>query len=130
MKDNMRLYCIRGAVGTDNNADSIIKNVGDMLRAIVKDNCITAENIVSIQFTMTKDIDALNAATGLRRSDIGIDVSHVPLFCSQEPEIIGMPRKLIRTMVTVYLAEGTVTKPSYLNGAEVLRPDLAKAKNA
>ena len=70
---------------------------------------------------------AMNPAAALRRGgDCGIDVSKVPLFCSQEPEIDGSPEKMIRVLVTAYLPSGAEVKPVYINGGEKLRPDFAE----
>ena len=122
-----RLYGIRGATGCENTKESIAKNVLEMCSEIFSENKISAENIVSIQFTSTKDLTAMNPAAALRRGgDCGIDVSTVPLFCSQEPEIDGSPEKMIRVLITAYLPCGTDVKPVYINGGEKLRPDFAK----
>ena len=122
-----RLYGIRGATGCENTKESIAKNVLEMCSEIFSENKISAKNIVSIQFTSTKDLTAMNPAAALRRGgDCGIDVSTVPLFCSQEPEIDGSPEKMIRVLITAYLPFGTDVKPVYINGGEKLRPDFAK----
>ena len=58
-----------------------------------------------------------------------MDTSAVPLFCSQEPVVRNMLPKVVRLMVTAYLPEGTAVVPSYLNGAQVLRPDLGRGSS-
>jgi len=121
-----RLYCIRGAVCCENTKESIAENVGLMCSKVFCDNKISAEDLLNIQFTVTPDLDALNPATALRLSNTGVDTSSVPLMCSQEPVIRNMMPKVIRLMVTAYLPEGTSVKPSYLNGAQLLRPDLQR----
>ena len=121
-----RLYCIRGAVCCENTKESIQENVGLLCSRVFSENKICAEDIVSVQFTVTPDLDALNPATAMRLSDTGIDTSHVPLMCSQEPVVRNMKPKVIRLMVTAYLPEGTSVKTSYLNGAQDLRPDLGR----
>ncbi len=121
-----RLYGIRGATCTENNKDSIIKNVGELCRTVFSKNGLHTEDVVSIQFTVTPDIDELNPATALRKAgDVGLDTSSVPLFCSQEPVVKGMNPKIIRLMVTAYMENGSKPVGAYLNGADVLRPDLA-----
>ena len=92
---------------------------------------IQAEDIVSLQFTITDDITVLNPATALRKGNPGLDVSQIPLFCSQEAKIDGGMPFVIRALLTAYveLNEDTGGKlPErhnvYLNGAEKLRPDL------
>ncbi len=123
----MRLFGIRGATGAENTKESITAGVIEMCRELFTANNVKPENIVSIQFTSTKDLTAMNPAAALRRGgDCGIDVSEVPLFCSQEPEITGSPEKMIRVLVTVYLEENAERKHVYINGGEKLRPDFAK----
>lgn len=121
-----KLYSIRGATCAENSRDSIIENVGIMCRTLFEKNSIKAENLVSIQFTMTPDLDEVNAATALRIFDTGVDTSKVPLFCSQEAVIKGMLAKTVRIMITAYLPENSTITPVYLNGAQVLRPDFSK----
>ena len=121
----MRLYGIRGATGAENSKESIISNVQQMCGAIFLKNKLKENNIVSIQFTITKDLTAMNPAAALRKGgDCGIDVSKVPLFCSAEPEIDGSPEKMIRVLVTSYTDENAEIHHVYINGGEKLRPDL------
>ena len=121
----MRLYGIRGATGAENSKESIISNVQQMCSAIFLKNKLKENNIVSIQFTITKDLTAMNPAAALRKGgNCGIDVSKVPLFCSAEPEIDGSPEKMIRVLVTSYADENTEIHHVYINGGEKLRPDL------
>ncbi|MBP5442528.1 MAG: chorismate mutase [Treponema sp.] len=123
-----RLFGIRGATFCENSKDSIIKYTGDLCRMIFAENKLSAEDIVSIQFTITDDLDELNPATALRRnSDLGIDVAAVPLFCSQEPRIAGMPPKVIRVLVTTYMPFDAKVHAVYINGAQMLRPDLGES---
>ena len=121
----MRLYGIRGATGAENSKESIISNVQQMCGAIFLKNKLKENNIVSIQFTITKDLTAMNPAAALRKGgDCGIDVSKVPLLCSAEQEIDGSPEKMIRVLVTSYADENTEIHHVYINGGEKLRPDL------
>ena len=97
-----------------------------MCRQLFEENKLKADDIVSLQFTITKDITKLNPATALRRGDCGLDVSAVPLFCSQEAEIEGMMPLVVRALLTAYVDAGLERHNVYLNGAEKLRPDFAK----
>src|SRR5574344_2059913 len=112
-----RLYGIRGATGVENTKESIIENVGTVCRAIFSDNKIKAQDIVSIQFTMTADIDEYNAAAALRSSSCGIDVSECALFCAVEPQVKTSLPRIIRVLVTAYLPEKTQVKNIYMNRA-------------
>lgn len=122
----MRLFGIRGATGAENTKESVIRNVGQMFSQLAKDNNLKSEDIVSIQFTITADLNQMNPAAALRRGNPPIDVSRVPLFCSQEPQIEGSPEKMIRVLITTYLEDDAKVVPVYINGGEKLRPDFAK----
>lgn len=119
-----RLFAVRGATGAENSRESIQKNTVEMCSRIFKENALSSDDIVSVQFTLTKDLDAMNPASALRKVDCGIDVSRIPLFCSQEPDIKGSPEKIIRVLVTAYLEEGSPARHVYINGAERIRPDF------
>ena len=122
----MRLFGIRGATGAENTKESVIQNVGQMFSQLAEENHLKSEDIVSIQFTITADLNQMNPAAALRRGNPSIDVSRVPLFCSQEPEIEGSPEKMIRVLITTYLEDDAKVVPVYINGGEKLRPDFAK----
>lgn len=121
-----RLYAIRGAVCAENTEDSIKEYSSLLCNEIFKQNSIKTEDLVSIQFSMTKDLDVYNPCRALRHSQMLIDASQVPLFCTQEAYIKGGLEKVIRVLVEVYLEENTPRSHVYLHGAEVLRPDLKK----
>lgn len=123
-----RLYALRGAVCSENTKDDILKNVGAMCRELFKLNDVKAEDLVSIQFTMTSELNVMNPCFALRHSETGVDTSKVALFSSPELEITGMLKNCIRVMVTVYLEDNSELKMVYMNGAEVLRPDFSRTK--
>ncbi|MBO6218865.1 chorismate mutase [Treponema sp. UBA3813] len=123
---SQRLFAIRGATGAENNAESIRGSVCEMCLRLFRENNLSAKDFVSIQFTVTEDLDALNPAAALRKGQSDFDVSSIPLFCSQEPKIKASPEKMIRVMITVYMDENAIPVPVYINGGERLRPDFAK----
>lgn len=127
MKENLRLYSIRGAVCAENTVEDIIEKTGLLLSSLFRENSISSEeNIVSLIFSMTKDLDAINAASAFRKNDYGFDIKEIPLWTSQEAEVKGLLPKTIRCMINVYLPENSKITRLYLNGAEKLRPDLKK----
>lgn len=119
MDTERKLFAVRGAVCCANTEDSIKREVNALYLEILRKNGIEEDSIVSVQFTVTKDLDALNPATALR---LGGNAGDTPLFVSSEPEIKGALPHTVRIMITFYGNK----KPAavYLNGAEVLRPDL------
>ena len=120
-----RLAAFRGAVCVENTPESITENVCKMCRELFSSNSISADDIVSLQFTITNDITKLNPATALRRGDCGLDVTAVPLFCSQEAFIEGGMPLVVRALLTAY-SDVKERHNVYLNGAEKLRPDFSK----
>ncbi|MGP1586863.1 MAG: chorismate mutase [Treponemataceae bacterium] len=115
-----RLYGFRGAICAENTYDAIFENVRSMFEQLVFVNNLVEHDMVSIQFTVTPDITALNPATALRKAGL---VKDVPLFCSQEPVFESSLKSVIRCMILAY--SDNSGKAVYLNGAQVLRPDLA-----
>ena len=116
-----RLYGIRGAICTQDTVDDIVKNTSLLYSTILKKNDISETDIVSIQFTTTPDLTKLNPAAALRKSGYASDV---PLFCSLEPVFENSLKNVIRCLILAYSQEKG--KSVYLNGAEVLRPDLTR----
>ncbi len=122
-----RVAAFRGAVCVKNTVESITDNVCLMCRELFTRNSIQAEDIISLQFTITDDINVLNPATALRRGDCGLDIKDVPLFCSQEAKIEGGMKFVVRALLTAYHNGGNEGRQNvYLNGAEKLRPDFSK----
>ena len=74
---------------------------------------------MSVQFTVTDDLTELNPATALRKSGFA---KTIPLFCSAEPKIKTGLSKTIRILIYYYGRKNPI--PVYLNGAEILRPDI------
>ena len=121
-----RLFGIRGATGAENNELSIKKNVCEMCLELFKKNNLLPKDFVSIQFTVTDDLDAMNPAAALRKGQGDFDVSQIPLFCAQEPKVLGSPKQMIRVLVSAYMDKDSEAVPVYINGGEKLRPDFAK----
>ena len=117
---------IRGATCSDNTKEEIVNYVCQMCNSIIEENDLSTDDIVSIQFSITRDLTALNPATALRTGPMRYDMSNVPLFCSQEPEIEGGMEYVIRVLFLVYINEFSLRHNIYINGAERLRPDFLK----
>ena len=112
---------VRGAIGVAENSEAAIhaaarRLVGELLAA----NRIVEQRIISILFTLTKDLDGGNPATGLR----ALGFAGTPLLCVQEAEVQGAAPRIIRVQVTCHAPWRLPLRPVYLDGAERLRPDL------
>ncbi|MDR3312419.1 MAG: chorismate mutase [Spirochaetaceae bacterium] len=125
-----RLYGIRGAVGCKNTADAILTAVDRLCSRLFAANSLSADKIVSIQWTITPDLTAMNPATALRRSSAASVAAGCALFCAAEPVIAGGTPGMLRVLVTAYLPAGSRPVPVYIDGAEKLRPDLVSPESA
>lgn len=115
---------IRGATTVDeNDREQIYSATEQMMREIIDLNNIKNEDMVSIIFTMTNDLDKAYPAVAVRK----MGITETALMCVQELYVEGSLRKCIRVMVTV---EGEYKKDSlkhvYLRNAVGLRPDLKR----
>ncbi|MDR1363926.1 MAG: chorismate mutase [Spirochaetaceae bacterium] len=117
-----KIFAIRGALQCENNEDDIKKQVAIMYDDILSQNNITESGIVSLQFSVTGDIDAANPAAALRKSG---RAENIALFAVQEAHTKGGLPRVIRCMLHCYMDENASPRHVYRNGAEVLRPDRA-----
>jgi chorismate mutase len=118
------IRAVRGAVGIERNeAQKIYSGAHRLVREILGRNKIEEQQIVSIVFSVTKDLTKGNPATGLR----SVGFADTPLFCVQEADIEGAEPRMLRVMVTYSAAEAAAPVPVYLGRARELRPDLTDA---
>ncbi|AQY50785.1 chorismate mutase [Listeria weihenstephanensis FSL R9-0317] len=117
---------IRGATTvTENTAEAIYAATVTLFQAIVKDNHLEPEAISSVMTSVTQDIDAAFPAKPIREL---AGFQFVPIMGVMEIPVAGALPMCIRLMVNAELGD---TKQQdvvhvYLEGAKVLRPDLAK----
>jgi len=116
-----RLYALRGATRCENTESDICAQVDAMYREMLDLNKFNEEDIVSIIFSVTGDLNVINPCTALRKT--GHAQSDTALFSAQEPQYASSLERTIRVMIHCYLEEGSKVKHVYRNGAEVLRPD-------
>jgi chorismate mutase len=112
---------VRGAIQVPEDTRQAIGDAAvRLVREILRVNAIAENHIVSIIFSLTQDLTALNPATGLRQ----VGFARTPLFCTQEAAIAGGMPRVIRALLTWESFERRETVPVYLDGAEALRSDL------
>jgi chorismate mutase len=119
---------IRGATTVaTNEADSILTATRELLARIVDANGVAAEDVASVLFTATLDLDAVYPARAARE----MGWTDTPLLCVQEmAAVTGLPR-CIRVLVhwNTNLAPSQI-KHIYLGEARSLRPDLVQEEEA
>lgn len=121
MEDDMNVYALRGAVQLENDSEvQVTEKTKRLVERLLKANNIGEGDIISVHFSQTEDIRSMNPATALRTAGF----HDVPLFCSQEPACRGSLPRTIRVLLTYRSSEDKKQNHIYLDGAEVLRPDL------
>jgi len=115
-----RLYAIRGAVQCLNTVLDIESQITMMYDEILSLNNLDEEDIVSVIFSITADLDAANPCSALRKNGRAQDMA---LFSVQEPKTKDALPQTVRVIIHCYLEQETKVRHIYRNGAEVLRPD-------
>ena len=115
---------IRGATtGDSNRKDEIINRTKELLTVLKKENGFKIEDMVSIFFSATPDLNAAFPAQSARE----LGWNRVPLFDMQEIDVPGSLSRCIRVLIQINCQKSqTEIKHCYLRGAEILRKDLVK----
>ena len=125
MADEQRLWAVRGAVKVDSNdVHAILAATEELMRELISRNDLTAERMVSCLFTATDDLNAEFPAVAARR--LGLD--GVPLLCTQELDVPGAMRGVVRVMAHYYAPPDHEPQHTYLGEAQDLRADLHSAQ--
>jgi len=115
---------IRGATSVDvNDAAAIITATRELLERIVAANDLLVEDVASVVFTATPDLDAAYPARAARE----MGWVNTPLLCMQEMAVVDSLPHCIRVLVLW----NTDRPPDqvrhvYLRRARALRPDLSE----
>jgi len=115
-----RLFALRGASQCENTQNDIITQISHMYDELLRANNLEESEIVSVIFSVTADLNALNPSTALRKNGRAGELS---LFSVLEPDCGNSLERTVRVIIHCYLEEGAEPKHVYRNGAEVLRPD-------
>ena len=115
------IIAIRGATTSGGNTFKEIENsVIELINELILRNSLDPKKILSITFTVTKDLDACFPAS-IARKCFGLD-SVAFLDCQQ----MYVPNDVdfcIRLMALVIFPSGATTNHPYLRGASNLRSD-------
>ena len=80
------MICIRGAITVEqNDKQQILQATKNMLQNIIEQNQLELSDIIQIQFTMTKDLDAVYPAVAARE----MGITETALMCMQELYVKG-----------------------------------------
>ena len=123
MSPEQSLRALRGATtATANSREAIQESVEELLNALVERNNLSGEQILSLTFSVTTDLDACFPAA-IARQRPGWD--GVALLDCQQMAVAGDLKRCIRLLAHVWLEQPA--RHAYLRDAAKLRPDLAQS---
>ena len=121
MKDDYKIKFIRGATtATGNSFKELEDAVVELIDELISRNNLINENILSITFTTTKDLDVCFPASIARKFN-GLDL--VAFLDCQQMYVPNDVDFCIRIMAQVLLPPNISLKHPYLRGASKLRAD-------
>ncbi|QEG39469.1 Chorismate mutase AroH [Roseimaritima ulvae] len=115
---------VRGATTVEaNDRDQILTATRQLLALVMRRNQLVPEDIASVTFTVTKDLDAEFPALAARQ----LGWLDVPLLCSYEVAVSGSLPLCIRVLIHWNTdRRQDEIQHVYIKGAKALRPDLSK----
>ena len=118
---NFKLTAIRGATTSDGDTNIFIKNaVIELIQEFISLNDLKKENIISITFTVTKDLTSCFPAAIARKS---FNLDSVAFLDCQQMYVPNDINFCIRLLALVNLQVERNPVHPYLNGSSILRPD-------
>ena len=116
---------VRGMRGAStcavNTASEITVVTQELLLAMLEENGIDHDEVVSVLFTTTPDLNAMFPATAAR----GIGFGDVPLLCASEINLPGAMPLTVRVLMLAYTTRSRdELRHVYLRNAPSLRDDL------
>ncbi len=117
-----KVRAIRGATtASANTIEAIREAVAELLDKIETHNQLDPEDIASVIFTTTRDLDVIfPAAIARERSHW----KYVPLLDVQQMHVDGSLERCIRVLISINTSKlQTEMHHCYLRGADNLRPD-------
>jgi chorismate mutase len=118
----MAVRAVRGAIQVDaNERDVILEGTSELVTEVLGRNQIAPDDLISIVFTATPDLNAEFPAYAARL----LGLTDVPLLCTTEIAVPGSMPRVLRLLAHV---ETSLTRAEirhvYLRGAAALRTDL------
>ena len=120
----MTVRAIRGAVQvTANSREAILEGTTELVAEVVARNELTADDVISVLFTVTPDLTAEFPALAARK----LGFHDVPLICATEIPVPGAMPRVVRLMAHVDSDQPrSAIQHVYLHGAAALRLDIAQ----
>jgi len=123
MSEARNVRALRGATTVDagTGPDSARDATQELLRALLEQNGLTVDDVISALFTVTPDLYSAHPARAARAAGW----SEIPMLTATEaPAEQSLPRCLRVLMHVETTRPRSAMRHVYLHGARVLRPDL------
>ena len=118
---NLKLTALRGATTSIGDTDFFIKDaVIELIKELINRNNLNQENIISITFTVTKDLTSCFPASIARKN---FKFDNVAFLDCQQMFVPNDVNFCIRLLALVYLESDREPLHPYLNESSKLRPD-------
>ena len=120
----MAVRAIRGAIQLDvDEREHLLASTRELVTEVLRANALTAEALISIVFTVTKDLRSEFPAVAARELGLG----DVPLLCTVEIDVPGALPRVVRMMAHAEMSvPRSQVRHVYQRGAAVLRLDIAQ----
>ena len=104
-----------------NEAGAIVDATAELLGAMIARNEVAPDDLISLVFTSTPDLDEEFPAAAARR----LGMAHVPLLCATEIAVPGALPRCVRVLAHLYTDRDYASLVHvYLGDARRLRADL------
>jgi len=123
----MKVLAIRGATTVvSNNKEEILNESAKLVQTIIIENLLDVDDIISICFTMTNDLDKVYPSAAVREI---LNITDIPMLNFEEKYIEDSLRMCIRVMMYVNSEKSKKDiKHIYLNDSKDLRKDLVQTQ--
>ena len=120
----MAIQAIRGAIQVDaDEREAILEGTAELVAEVISRNELTADDVISVLFTVTPDLTAEFPALAARKTGFHA----VPLMCATEIPVPGAMPRVVRLMAHVETDRPrSEIQHVYLRGAVALRLDIAQ----
>ncbi len=119
---------IRGAIQVSvNDRESILDGTTELVTEVMTRNDLTPDEVISVVFTATRDLDAEFPALAARK----LGFHEVPLLCATEIDVRGALPRVVRLLMHVDTARPRLElQHVYLRGATAAGGMASTARSA
>lgn len=124
----MAVRAVRGATQVEvDDRELVLVASRELVTLVLERNGLTAEDMISIVFTATRDLESVAPAMAARQ----LGLHDVALICAQEMWVEGSMPRVVRLLAHVETDRRQADIVNvYLNGTEVLRQDVPAVPDA